>query len=79
MRMRQSLGQLERAFLEQIEVQDQTAEELQRDVAIRSRKRQLEQTNRAGRVRFWALVIILVAVAVGVTIGMFEMLLWAMG
>lgn len=78
MRMRQSLTQLERAFIEQTEAQEDSASELQRDVELRSRRRELERTNRQGRVRFWALVVVLVAVAVGTAIGMFELLLWVM-
>lgn len=76
--MRQSLTQLERAFIEQTEAQEDSASELQRDVELRSRRRELERTNRQGRVRFWALVVVLVAVAVGTAIGMFELLLWVM-
>ena len=78
MRMRQGLTQLERAFIEQTEAQADLASELQRDVELRSRRRELERTNRQGRVRFWALVVVLVAVAVGTAIGMFELLLWVM-
>jgi len=79
MKMRQSLNQLERAFVEQIEADQDTAQEVHRDVALRSRKRELERTHRAGSVRFWALVFVLVATAVIVTLVMFQMLLWVMG
>ena len=77
--MRQSLNQLERAFVEQIEADQDTAQEVRRDVALRSRKRELDRTHRAGSVRFWALVFVLVATAVIVTLLMFQMLLWVMG
>ncbi|MEI2703023.1 MAG: hypothetical protein V9E83_11555 [Baekduia sp.] len=78
MRMRQSLAQLERAFIEQTEAQEDSATELQRDVELRSRRRELERTNRQGQLRFWALVLVLLAVAVGTATGMFELLLWVM-
>jgi hypothetical protein len=79
MRMRQSLNQLERAFVEQIEAEEDKAERVQRDVELRSRKRELDRTHRAGYVRFWALVFVLVATAVLVTLAMFQLLLWVMG
>lgn len=77
--MRQSLNQLERAFVEQIEADQDTAQEVHRDIALRSRKRELERTHRAGSVRFWALVLVLVATAAIVTLVMFQALLLVMG
>lgn len=79
MKMRQSLTQLERAFIEQTEVQEGQAEAVKRDVQLRSRKRELDRTHRAGHVRFWVLVLVLVGTAVLVTVLMFQLLLLVMG
>lgn len=77
--MRQSLAQFERAFTEQIAAQADRADDVQRQVEIRSRRRELDRMHKAGRWRFWALILVLVATAVLVTIAMFQTLYWVMG
>jgi hypothetical protein len=78
MRMRQSLADLERAFVEE------TAEDRDRQHALRyaaverSRRRSIDRRHRHGSVRFIVLVIMLVATAVAVTVGMFEILYMVM-
>jgi hypothetical protein len=79
MRMRQSLAELERAFHEELE-EDRDRREALRHAAIeRSRQRHLERKHRHGSMRFGALVLVLVATAVLVTIAMFEILYAVMG
>ena len=79
MRMRQSLHQLEQAFTEQIEHEHDRAARDLRDVELRSRQRELQRAHRAGSARFWALILVLVATAVLVTVAMFETLYLVMG
>ena len=79
MRMRQSLAQLERAFVDEMEQDREQAERLQRETALRARKRHLEKTHKRGSMRFGLLVLILVATAVLVTVAMFETLYYVMG
>jgi cell division septal protein FtsQ len=79
MRMRQSLAQLERAFVDEMEQDREQAERLQRETALRARKRHLEKTHKRGSMRFGLLVLILVATAVLVTVAMFETLYLVMG
>jgi hypothetical protein len=79
MRMRQSLAQLERAFVDEMEHDREQAERLQRETALRARKRHLEKTHKRGSMRFGLLVLILVATAVLVTVAMFETLYYVMG
>jgi hypothetical protein len=79
MRMRQSLAQLERAFVDEMEQDREQAERLQRETALRARKRHLEKTHKRGSMRFGLLILILVATAVLVTVAMFETLYYVMG
>jgi hypothetical protein len=79
MRMRQSLAQLERAFVDEMEQDRDRAERLQREAVLRARKRQLDKTHKRGSMRFGLLVLILVATAVLVTVAMFETLYYVMG
>ncbi len=77
--MRQSLAQFERAFTEQIAAQEDKADDIQRQVERRSRLRERDRIHKAGRWRFWALILMLAATAVLVTIAMFQTLYWVMG
>jgi cell division septal protein FtsQ len=79
MRMRQSLAQPERAFVDEMEQDREQAERLQRETALRARKRHLEKTHKRGSMRFGLLILILVATAVLVTVAMFETLYYVMG
>ena len=79
MRMRESLAQLERAFVDEIEQDRLKAERLRREAERRTRQRQLAKTHKRGSMRFGLLYLILVATAVLVTIAMFETLYYVMG
>ena len=79
MRMRQSLAQLERAFVEELQEENDRAERLRREAEARTRRREIERTHKRGSMRFGVLVLILIATAVAVTIAMFETLYYVMG
>ena len=79
MRMRQSLSQFERAFIEESQVDRARREALRRQAAARSRQRQVEQVRKRSTLRFVALVLTLVATAVVVTVVMFRTLYVVMG
>jgi hypothetical protein len=74
MKMRQSLAQLEREFLYEMELDQRRREHLQRTVHIRSRKRTVEREKKRSSVRFYLLALSLIATAVAVTAAMFETL-----
>jgi hypothetical protein len=77
--MRESLAQLERAFVEETEQDRRAAERLRREALQRARRRHIERTHKRGSMRFGLLVAILVATAVLVTVAMFETLYYVMG
>jgi hypothetical protein len=79
MRRLQSLAQLERAFVEEIQLERTRREQLRRSAAVRSRQRRIERVRKRGSVRFTVLVLTLVATAVIVTVAMFETLYYVMG
>jgi hypothetical protein len=79
MRMRQSINQLERAFLEETQADRVRREALRRQAVQRSRQRQIEQAHKHGTWRFTFLVLTLLATAVIVTIVMFRTLYVVMG
>jgi hypothetical protein len=79
MRMRQSLAQLERAFVDEIEEDREKAERIKREAERRARQRHLAKTHKRGSMRFGLLYLILVATAVLVTVAMFETLYYVMG
>jgi hypothetical protein len=79
MRMRQSLSQFERAFLEESQVDRARREALRRQAAARSRQRQVDQVRKRSTLRFVALVLTLIATAVIVTVAMFQTLYWVLG
>ena len=79
MRMRQSLAQLERAFVEEIQLDRDRRELLRQKAAQRSRRRQRERAIKRGSTRFVVLVAVLVLTAVVVTVGMFETLYYLLG
>jgi hypothetical protein len=74
MRMRQSLAQFEREFLEEAEQSVVRRERLRKTAAQRSRVRRVERRRKAGKLRFVLLALTIVATAVVVTIAMFETL-----
>jgi hypothetical protein len=79
LRMRQSLAELERAFVEEAWDERDRREALRREAAARSRRRRLDRQHKHGKARFIALVLVLVATAVGVAVAMFETLYLVMG
>jgi membrane glycosyltransferase len=79
MRMRQSIAQLERAFVEEIELDRNRRENLRRTAARRSRVRRVQRKQQRGSLRFFLLVLSLIATAVLVTVAMFETLYYVMG
>ncbi len=79
MRMRQSIAQLERAFVEEIELDRTRREHLRRTASTRSRVRRVQRRQQRGSLRFFLLVLSLIATAVLVTVAMFETLYYVMG
>jgi hypothetical protein len=79
MRMRQSLAELEEAFVEEIEEDRERRERLARRAAQRSRRRHIDRTHKHGSMRFAVLVLTLVVTAIAVTIAMFQTLYYVMG
>ena len=74
MRMRQSLAQFEREFMEEAEQSVVRRERLRTRAAQRSRVRRVERSRKAGTLRFLLLALTIVLTAVVVTIAMFETL-----
>jgi hypothetical protein len=74
MKMRQSLAQLEQEFRHEMLRDRSRRESLRQRAALRSRKRSVEREKKRSSVRYWLLVLSLVATAVIVTIAMFESL-----
>jgi hypothetical protein len=79
MRMRQSLAEIEEAFVEEIVEDRERRERLARRAERRSRQRHIERTHKHGSMRFALLVLTLIATAVVVTIAMFQTLYYVMG
>lgn len=79
MRMRQSLAEFESAFEEEAELDRSIAEHQLRQAEVRTVRRHVERTNRHGTMRFFLLVLVLLATAVGVTVAMFQTLYLVMG
>ena len=79
MKMRQSIAQLERAFIEESQADRQRREALRRLAALRSRQRQIDRVHKHSTMRFVALVLALIATAVIVTVAMFQTLYIVMG
>lgn len=79
MKMRQSFAQFEQAFVEQAQEETARRERLRRQAAARARDRELAKTHKHGTLRFWGLVLTLIATAVIVTLVMFQALYLVMG
>jgi membrane glycosyltransferase len=79
MRMRQSLAEIEEAFVEEIEEDRERRERLARRAEQRTRQRHIERAHKHGSMRFVLLVLTLIATAVVVTIAMFQTLYYVMG
>jgi membrane glycosyltransferase len=79
MKMRQSLAQLEQEFRHETQQDRRRREHLRRHAVLRSRKRTVEREKKRSSVRFWLLVLALIATAVIVTVAMFETLYYLLG
>jgi hypothetical protein len=79
MKMRQSLAQLEQEFRHEMQLDRSRRDSLRRRAVVRSRKRHVEREKKRSSVRFWLLVLSLVATAVIVTVAMFETLYRLLG
>jgi hypothetical protein len=74
MKMRQSLNQLERAFVEETVLDRDRRESLRRRAERRAAKRRSERAIKQGKARFVVLSLTLVATAVIVSVVMFRAL-----
>ncbi len=79
MRMRQSIAEIEQAFVEETAEDRERHERLYREAEQRARRRRAERTHKRGSLRFVLVLLTLVATAVLVTILMFQALYWVMG
>ena len=77
--MRQSLAQLERAFVEETYLDRSRRESLAQTATRRSRKRHVQRVHKHGSARFVVLVVTLIMTAVIVTVVMFRTLYYVMG
>ena len=79
LRMRQSLAHIEEEFRQDMEEERERSQLAVREVRVRSRKRGIERRRKRSSMRYWLLVLSLVATAVGVTVAMFETLYLILG
>jgi cytoskeletal protein RodZ len=79
MKMRQSLAQLEQEFRHETQLDRSRRESLRQRAALRSRKRSVAREKKRSSLRYWLLVLSLIATAVIVTIAMFESLYYLLG
>ena len=79
MKMRQSLAQLEEEFRDEMQREQTRSERIRRDAVQRTRTRHRVKAKKRSSMRFWMLVLSLVATAVGVTVAMFETLYYLLG
>jgi len=74
MKMRQSIAEWERAFVDEISLDRRRRASLRRTAEQRTLKREVEKRHKRGSVRFVLLVLTLVMTAVIVTVVMFRTL-----
>ncbi len=79
MKMRQSLAQLEQEFRQEVQLDRSRRESLRRHAVLRSRTRTKVRLEKRTSMRFWLLVLSLIATAVIVTVAMFETLYYLLG
>jgi anti-sigma-K factor RskA len=79
MKMRQSLAQLEQEFRHEAVLDRSRRESLRRRAANRSRRRTHEREQKRSSLRYWLLVLSLIATALIVTAVMFESLYYLLG
>jgi hypothetical protein len=79
MKMRQSLSDLERAFVKEISLDRRRRASLRRTAEQRTLKREVAKRKKRGSVRFTLLVLTLILTAVTVTVVMFRTLYLLLG
>ena len=79
MRMRQNISDFEAAFVEEMQSDRERREQLIRQAKRRTQVRRAERVHKHATLRFAALVLVLIATAVLVTVAMFETLYRVMG
>jgi hypothetical protein len=79
LKMRQSLAQIEQEFRHEMQLDQRRRDSLRQRAVVRSRKRRVEREKKRSSVRFWLLVLSLIATAVIVTVAMFETLYRLLG
>jgi hypothetical protein len=79
MKMRQSLAQLEQEFRHETQLDRSRRETLRRQAVRRSRRRTHARRQKRSSLRYWMLVLSLIATAVIVTMAMFETLYLLLG
>jgi len=79
MKMRQSLAQLEQEFRHETQLDRSRRETLRRHAARRSRLRTHQRRRKRSSLRYWMLVLSLIATALIVTAAMFETLYRLLG
>ncbi|HEY1568257.1 MAG TPA: hypothetical protein VGF68_14615 [Solirubrobacteraceae bacterium] len=79
MKMRQSLAQLEQEFRQETQLDRNRRETLRRQAVRRSRLRIHVRSRKRSSLRYWMLILSLVATALIVTAGMFETLYRVLG
>ena len=76
MRMRQSLAEIEAAFVDEIEEDRERRERLQARAERRERVRHMERAHKQGSMRFAVVLLVLIGTAIAVTLLMFQALYW---
>jgi membrane glycosyltransferase len=79
MKMRQSLAELEQEFRHETQLDRKRRESLRRHAVQRSRQRTRVRQRKRSSLRFWMLVLSLIATAVIVTVAMFATLYYLLG
>jgi hypothetical protein len=79
LKARQSLAHFEEELRQEMAEERQRAQLAVRQVVVRSRKRGIERRRKRSSMRYWMLVLGLVATAVWVTAAMFETLYLLLG
>jgi membrane glycosyltransferase len=79
MKMRQSLAQLEQEFRHETQLDRSRRETLRRHAARRSRLRTHQRRRKRSSLRYWMLILSLIATALIVTAAMFETLYYLLG
>jgi membrane glycosyltransferase len=79
LRMRQSLAELEEDFRDEMQREQVRDERIRRNAVKRTRTRTRARRRKRSSIRYWLLVLSLIATAVGVTVAMFETLYYLLG